>query len=604
MLEFPVPYREPPQRVARRPDDPAAVTAAISLRDRFGRLEPTTLWPAPADQPFLASSIQIITVSDDGRVALIASRDRVWRLDTAVMTAGPPTVMPGPVLRCALDATGKRAMLICDGALYRWDIGAGEPTQVWRSPGVGHADVVRLSADGRVAVTADYRQRATVRVFDVDAGSMTYSFQTDADEALALHPAGRHIVAFGDDGLARIYGPTGLQRSISSTAGGAISGDGTMLAVNSLDESREIRLFPLEVSLTLMAVGTERRLRLRFSARRWDCKMRFSPSGRQLLVQTDGGRTQLVDLEAETVRRLAVDMERQTALIANEKLVLFPDSSAAAFGVHANGVAVVSCESGAIEHMLCAAAADPMLVAITAVGLHGSIESEPRPISGGTANAPYERPTLMPSLLAEGIVALERDDQLHLEEVRARHASWEPFVAELTADLCLRELMALNRGLVELTDEIMHRARAAIAAEKPPRFGAPQVHRAALEAAAAGLANLAPPARDQVFADMCERLRRTASGEPGLSESETGGSTLPDGADEHDDGSLKGLFDSSRSARPPVPSAPARISPRAPPTALAAVEDQRVSTRRIALAVGATTAAALLLALIYFLASM
>jgi hypothetical protein len=90
--------------------------------------------------------------------------------------------------------------------------------------------------------------------------------------------------------------------------------------------------------------------------------------------------------------------------------------------------------------------------------------------------------------------------------------------------------MAINRGLIALTPEIVHRASIAVAGAR--RFGPPQVSLAALQDAANELGALTGFAREQVFETMVRRMRgqAPASARPSssASTSSSAGAT-PDG---------------------------------------------------------------------------
>jgi hypothetical protein len=500
-----------PRGVEARPDDAAEVASVFQLRDRFSRLDAAKLWPAPEAQLFDAQSMSEFAVSADGSRALVCSYTRAWVIDTRSMVASLSISLPSSPSVCALNADGSRAALVIEGSLYFWrleeaatcleDLGL-----VWSSRGLSRASILELSADARVAITSEYNQRATVRVYDTDALTMTHSFVTDSDECLILHPNGRHLICFGDDKVGRFYGRDGLYAQLKNCTGGAFSPDGMTLALNDYENLNELRVHRVVADGPALMLGPERRVAMRRSAKRWDCQARFSPNGRDLLISANNGGLIRVDIETQKSKPLAIDMKRKTAFLADNSFILSEDD-AHSFGVHSTGLSLCEPDSGSVPAMLCASYGEGVrLVAVSYIGIYGCIEEDTGPVEE-EARFPYERPSMMSSFLAKGVIPLDRDEQARLDEVQERQAVWQPHVAKMTADISLRQLIAVNRGLIELTPEIVERARAATSHPDTPRIGSHQVNLGALEDAASELRQMSLGARQEAFSKMVSRMR-------------------------------------------------------------------------------------------------
>lgn len=503
-----MPYRELFTGLGVREGDPPEVVAAFAARDRFARLDPATLWPPPPAPPFACAAIDGLAVSADGRRALVISETTAWLLDTTTMIASPPIELPLRIDGCALDEAGTRAALIGDRRLYRWDLDPEPGTRAALQPvGWATGGAVRLAADGRIAVAFSHDPQATVCVYDLEARALTASLVTNAKDALVLHPGGRHLIAFGDDHLGRVYGRDGLQAMIKRTSGGAISRDGTLLVINDLDSYSAIRLYLLDASGPTLLISERTQIPLTFEVEWYATRARFSPGGHHVLLGDEKTRVggyrgaRLVELATATATPLGIPMTRGLAMLDGDASVLTPSFSDPDLGV-TGGVGIVGA-NGQLHGALSPLADRSGLVGISAGGLYGIVEATPRPIAGELAG-PYERPAILSSLLATGRAALSEEDELGLEESFARAAAWQPFLGQLTAGVSRRELVEINRGLVELTPAIV--ARALTAAAEVPRFGPPQLSLDGLRRAAAEVAEQP----DEEFAKMIEWLRASA----------------------------------------------------------------------------------------------
>lgn len=510
------PYRTLPAEQAPIARDPEQVKHWQSLRDRFAHLADDTIWPAPSEQPFQPLSLDTLAVSGDGRGALFSVGDTMWLLATDSMRATRLPPLPGPAAIAMLSDDCTRVAAVCPPGLYGCDL-VSEPTsargdrewyRVWPVSSEWTAEHRALSGDGRILVTADDSSLATVRVFDLDARALVYSFTADCDEGVAIHPNGRHIVCFGDSAQAMFYGQSGRQTVIQRTGGGAISPGGLLFIRNDLDRDGALVLHPLDASGDKLHVGVGRTFEAGFEIRTWRPLMRFSPGGGQALVEDAACTVRLVDLHGQTSRYLNAPMTMGSGILADETRVLTgPQPSDN--GRFACPVGTLFDGERLVEPLgyLSVTRRDQELVPVgcTSLGFYGALDPDPQPLTGDPA-LPYERFEAIGGLL--GALETERlsdEDQRLMDEVVERNRAWHGFYKHMTVDIRSRQLMGINRGLSFFTPEIVERALAAGA--QSPRFGRPMLSLAALGAAGDELRAMSPVERTQVFSAMLDRLR-------------------------------------------------------------------------------------------------
>ncbi len=530
-----VPYREVPQAaVAHEANDPSSVSRVIELRDQFGRMDEAKLWPPPADAPFVAHNTNVLAVSGDGKRALVCAAKHAWLIDTVTMVATPAISLPGEAKIAVLSGDGSVALFIADSTLYRWDVDAATPNfqQVWQCDALSSVDVLRVTPDARVAIAAYRNSLTTIRVFDLDAMTMTYSLRADAYRGILLHPGGRHIVCFADNRRARFYGKGGAFHTLQRCTGGAFSRDGTLLLVNDLDDSECVTRYQLSVEDETMTIGMSLPFPVRRKLDGYKWQASFSPSGESALLQCERRGGAMLNFDAEAITSVEAEIEWSTALLADESSVLSPSASAKPFDVHATGIGLWHGDSREVAGILLATRGEPpVLAVITPLGLYGSMESEAGPTSEKLA-LPYERPGLISKLLSGSGHELERGERLRLDEVSARREAWQPFRSKMTVDIGDRDLMAINRALVELTPEIVHRASGK--SKTSTNFGTPQLSLLALQEAADELRALPLVERQSAFESMVRRMRRphrdAQAAQPQRAETEPSPASLPPGA--------------------------------------------------------------------------
>jgi len=455
----------------------------------------------------MAHYVRALAVSGDGKRALVFASEYAWLINTETMVASAPIALPGDVESAVLNGDGRVALFIADETLYRWAVDADTPDfqVVWKSAALSDVQSLRMTPDARVAIASGHNSKTLVRVFDLDALTMTYSFEADTDEGLLLHPGGRHIICFGHDYVARFYGEDGPFFQTGGCGGGAISPDGRRLIVSNRESPNSLRAYTLPVEGNTMGVSRPQEFHVSQQLSRYSWRASFSPSGRYALLQGDNEHGAMLDFSDGSTTYVEAKIEWTTALLADETSILTPNVYATRLGVHSSGVALWDSGSNRVAAILCPTLSDPpVLAAITPMGLYGSIEAEPRPTREELV-MPYERPELMSQLLSRSGNDMGKGDRLRLEEAGQRHAVWEPFYSYLTTDINIRQLMDINRGLIELTIEIVYRAFRASAGL--PHFGAQQLSLRALHDAGDELRALPRPARERVFEAMVRRMR-------------------------------------------------------------------------------------------------
>ena len=383
-----------PRRELAKPGDPSSVTTAISRFERFGHLEQGKLWPPPQSDPFPTAALSLVALSPDGCVALLVRDQTAWVLDTRSMIASPPQQLSCEPRLMSLSDDGSIAVFIAESSLYRAQISLGpnatiEPERIWQVDDLRSAGVLKLSADGRIAIAAHMSQRALVRVFDLEVPTLVHSFLTDTDDCVALHPGGRHLIAFGDDAIARVYGRDGQSSVIRDTAGGAISRDGTLLVTNVRSAELQLRLSVVDASGPTLTIRERSHILAAGPISFWDGRATFSPDGRHVLVHGGYDFSQLVSLETKESTTISYRYDGQGGLI-NGSTVLLPGDAAAHLGISRKSACIFSDASPTTPRAaLCIARqADQRLlcVGISNVGIYGSIE-----YSAGVAGARWCR---------------------------------------------------------------------------------------------------------------------------------------------------------------------------------------------------------------------
>ncbi len=165
-------------------------------------------------------------------------------------------------------------------------------------------------------------------------------------------------------------------------------------------------------------------------------------------------------------------------------------------------VRIVNCRANETEGLIALTLDAGMPVGLT---VYGSLVTGAGSL-GDEVALPYERPTTISNALAGKGSGLTDDDQLRFEEVVARRRAWSCVPRDQNRNLEIDQLLEINRGLVELTAEIVHRGRKR-SRDEPTRFGLWQLNMGALAYAAAELRELRGSRRDNVFDQMIERER-------------------------------------------------------------------------------------------------
>jgi WD40 repeat protein len=514
-------YRQPPAQSAPKADDPEHVRKWFGYRDQFTPLGDQGLWPPAPTNPFDSTSVDALAISGDGRVAFVQASRKVWLVDTHSLELRPQKSAPDSTRVVALNDDGSRAVLVCGRSIYVWDLDRdSKATLMWQAEPLSNTKFISISSDGKTAAVAASSRTADVRIFDLERKTLVYSFKADSDEGMHLHPGGRHIICFGDDGIARIFGPDGCQSQLDRTAGGAFSRDGLRLLINDLDKSRHLRLYPVAVSGEHLQLGSEHSVSTGFKAACWNAVLRFSPSGAQALVEGEDDNAYVVGLPnpppgfgedlAAARYQLGGEMSLSSAIVADEtRAFLGPSSHDYRYSSYS--VEVVHW-SDAVERLgaITASSREIRLVGTSPLGFFGALGGDPAPV-GEKLVKYYERPGMMESILGGGEFSMERDDELHAREVAVRAEVWQPYLSELTADINHRHLMDLNKGIVHLTPAIAERARAM--GSDSVRFGASQLSWDALNRAAEEIRAMSPVEQGRLFDEVLASLRRIPTAE-------------------------------------------------------------------------------------------
>lgn len=394
-----MPYRDLYRQTSKKPvQDTAEIRLAIEHQTRFGHLGTEELWPASIENPFEAESIFSFAVSADGRRSLVCSYKMAWLLDTQSMRSLASVALPSYGSLAALNHDGSVAALVCEDSLFRWRGGNTELERVWRSPGLEGTEVLELSADGAIAVTSHYSQRATVRVFAFASKTLVHSFHADSDECLALHPNGRHIICFGDSCYATIHGPDGISSRIKNTTGGVFSPNGTKLCVNDTKRENACSIYSVFASENSLELGRQEHKGCA-SLSRWDFQARYAPDGKSVLL-AGGTHTWHLDIENGTRKAYNFPLRRKTAITAGNASILNGPVSQRSLGVNADGLAVIQMPTGKLLGLHCATSGEEQtLVGITTAGFYGSTETSKA--LGEEQQLPYERSAVASQILAQ-----------------------------------------------------------------------------------------------------------------------------------------------------------------------------------------------------------
>jgi hypothetical protein len=500
-----VPYREPPRRTLPERRGIDNVDRWIDLAERFGHLEVSDVWKSPPSDAFERSWIDGVAVSGDGRRALIAGDPGVFLLELATMSARRLEGDLDHISAVSLDHRGAAAIIVAGERLLRWALDEpAEPEVIARSRGLTGADAVALDRDLSIAAITNLESSATIRIYDLRAGSLVYSFDADCRHGLHLHPSGRALVCMSNKGFAEVHRSDGVCARFGDAGGGAMSPDGAQLALNDVSDRSSLRLFTLDERGGCEPRGTRA---LDFELALADSWMSFSPAGDRLLVRDRGHRAQRVDLGSGDVCGLDMEMTRATRLLADGRALSGPSWDGASRSVELAG----SAGDRLGQVVLAIRDSKPAVIGETPGGLFGALGEEPDRFPG----TPFERPRLVAAMLGGAVDGdIDRRDQLLADEATERQGAWKSFRSRLTADINTRDLAAWSAGLIALIPELVERACSLAEAAARPAFGPPRATAGDLEAAAAELRALVPAARGERFDAMIRRLASDPVPEP------------------------------------------------------------------------------------------
>jgi hypothetical protein len=502
-----VPYRDQHDVKEKRPER-AHVARWIALREQFAHLSPQEVWPPPEHKAFDAHSIDRMAVSGDGSRIFVLSRGVAFVIDGTTLRARRLGEARFGAQAVAVTDNGSHAILTTGDRLLHWDLSGAvdQPRAIGGYFSLYNTEYISSSRDGRLIATSNQSQKATVRIFDVEADTLVYSFEADADEGMEMHPDGRHLICFGDNGEGVWYGESGKQQRVKRVGGGALSRDGKWLLTNSLEDSNALLRYPISCVNDVIESGALETITPRFRVETWSVFMRFSPSGDSALVEGYDDQAYLVDLHGRGVRPLWVEVKRGSGVLAGEDVAIVGCPRAQVSGKSVQVAHVIDTNSEKSVGLIVGMSEDETttVAGTTPLEFYGTLED---PVSvERSLNAPYERADIPELILAGGDAEnLEHADRVRMNEVSQRERAWSDYRRLLTADISLRELLEVNRGLLHLTPEIVHRAEHKLV--DSPRFGKPQVNLSALREAEAELRAMSKAERDTVFHEMLTRLR-------------------------------------------------------------------------------------------------
>lgn len=489
-------------------DEPQHRRLWRDLRERFGDIDPGNAWKPLSGNELSACAADSLAVSRNGRHVVVVVDGQLWLVAPTTMVARQVGSVARGFEAIAIDDSGQRIVGVANAQLKVWDLSQpqGSNERLWRLATAPNVEYLSLSADGRYAATSEQSTRATVRIYDLETRDLVYSFAADCDEGMELHPSGRFVLCVADSGYARIVGPRRHECSIKRCAGATFSPDGAWLAGNDLDQSHHLNLYRVARDGDSMDVALDERFPLTFPIDTWHPGLRFSPSGKRLLVEGHDDLAYLVELSPLRCLPLNVSMTSGAAIVEDERRALLGPTSLHITSYETRQVAVVELDEGRMLGTLMGVRGDAQknLFGMTDVGFCGDLQDPPAPCPG-TIDATYVRPQVVRELLSSAAeVSMPRADQLAASELAARAEAWEPFAKELTVDLGSLELVGWNAGLSYLTPELVHRAKLAV--RDQPRFGRPLATRRGLSVASAELSALSRHDRDGVFEAMMARL--------------------------------------------------------------------------------------------------
>jgi WD40 repeat protein len=162
-----------------------------------------------------------------------------------VVTCGPTN----PISALAFSPDGKKLVVGGYHEVVVWDLEAGKFLKRIGAGQLGTVGAVAFLNDGQLAVGEGTPYGSgSVRVFNVDSGQQTHSFEGPADvvSAIAVSPDGKLLAAGGGDALARVWNTetkelvTTLEEHKEPVSGISFSRDGKLLATASVDKTVQV----------------------------------------------------------------------------------------------------------------------------------------------------------------------------------------------------------------------------------------------------------------------------------------------------------------------------------------------------------------------------
>jgi WD40 repeat protein len=220
----------------------------------------------------------------------------------------------------ALTADGRRAVSASDDhTLKVWDVEAG--TLLHSLEGhAGRVLAVALAGDGRRAVSAS--QDRTLKVWDVEAGTLLHSLEGDESgiNAVALTVDGRRAVSGSDDGTLKVWDVEArtlrcsLERHAREILAVALTADGRLAVSASAD--RTLKVWDVEAGTMRHSLdGHSGRVRA----------VALTADGRRAVSASDDCTLKVWDVEAGTLRHNLKghkDSVRAVALTADRRRVV------------------------------------------------------------------------------------------------------------------------------------------------------------------------------------------------------------------------------------------------------------------------------------------